>query len=61
MQRKEIEQIYIKKIKQLRKYDESYFGKDKPTVSDSEYDNLKKKNFRFRIKISIFKKLLFTK
>ena len=33
---------YKQKVKLLKKYNESYFSKDKPLVSDQEYDNLKK-------------------
>tara|TARA_B100000029_G_scaffold237045_1_gene234098 strand:+ start:9020 stop:11056 length:2037 start_codon:yes stop_codon:yes gene_type:complete len=41
MQRKEIEKIYINKIKKLRKYDKAYFQKDSPLVTDRDYDNIK--------------------
>ena len=33
---------YKQKVKLLKKYNESYFSKDKPLVSEQEYDNLKK-------------------
>ena len=33
---------YKQKVKLLKKYNENYFSKDKPLVSDQEYDNLKK-------------------
>ena len=42
MQRKEIEKIYIKKIKELTKYDEAYFKYDSPILSDRDYDIFKK-------------------
>ena len=38
MQRKEIEKAYITKIKKLKKYDKAYFEKDKPLVTDRDYD-----------------------
>ena len=40
MQRKTIEEIYIKKINQLKKYDKAYFEKDKPLVADKIYDEV---------------------
>ena len=42
MQRKEIEQIYIKKIEELKRYDKAYFQNDRSLVSDKEYDDIKK-------------------
>ena len=41
MQRKEIEKIYIKKIIELKKYDQAYFEHDSPLISDRDYDNIK--------------------
>ena len=41
MSKKEIEKIYIKKIKELKKYDKAYFGKDSPIISDHDYDKIK--------------------
>ena len=42
MQRKEIEKVYIEKINQLKKHDKAYHGHDKPTISDADYDVIKK-------------------
>ena len=42
MQRKEIEKVYIKKIKELTKHDKAYFKEDRPLISDKNYDTLKK-------------------
>ena len=42
MQRKEIEKVYIKKIRELTKHDKAYFKHDKPLISDRDYDLLKK-------------------
>ena len=42
MQRKAIEEIYIKKINELKKYDKAYFEKDNPIVADKVYDEIKK-------------------
>jgi len=53
MQRKEAEAIYLKKIKQLKRYNKTYFEDDNPTVSDKNYDNIKleilklEKNYKF--------------
>ena len=46
MNKKEIDKIYVKNTNQLKKYNKAYFEYDSPIVSDVEYDNLKKKNFR---------------
>ena len=43
MQRKEIEKIYLKKISELKKYDEAYFDRDSPLISDKNYDSIKQK------------------
>ena len=42
MFKKEIQTKYIQKINKLKKYNKAYFEKDSPTVSDGEYDNIKK-------------------
>jgi NAD-dependent DNA ligase len=42
MKKKKVEKFYIKKINQLKKYNEAYFKQDKPVVSDVDYDNFKK-------------------
>ena len=42
MNKNEIEKLYAKKNNKLKKYNESYFKKDKPIVPDAEYDYLKK-------------------
>ena len=41
MQKKEIEKVYIQKIKELRKHDKAYFKHDKPIISDKDYDIIK--------------------
>ncbi len=38
---KKIENLYLRKIKLLDKYNKNYFDKNKPLVSDFEYDQLK--------------------
>ncbi len=42
MKKKEIQKIYKKKIKLIKKFNEFYYNKSKPAVTDEEYDNLKK-------------------
>jgi DNA ligase (NAD+) len=41
MERKEIEKVYFKKIKQLKKFDKAYFDDDNPIISDKNYDLIK--------------------
>ena len=41
MNKKEVEKSYKNKIDKLKRYNESYFVRDKPIVSDSDYDKLK--------------------
>ena len=39
---------YKSKIKLIQRYNDYYYDKDKPIVSDEEYDELKKKNYTVR-------------
>jgi DNA ligase (NAD+) len=55
MQKKEIKKIYIEKISKLKKNNEAYFKFDKPIVSDSDYDILKKEIINFEKKYSFLK------
>ena len=41
MRRKEIETNYLKKIKELKRYDKAYFENDNSIVSDKVYDEIK--------------------
>ena len=41
MQRKEVQKKYAKKIQELKKHNKAYFDKDKPTISDLDYDKIK--------------------
>ena len=43
MVNKEIKKIYDKQIDIFQKYNQHYYNKDKPIVSDQEFDFLKKK------------------
>ena len=43
MNTKKLEIRYKKKIGLFNKYNNEYYNKSKPSVSDEEYDNLKKK------------------
>ena len=40
--RKSINKSYIDKIKELNKHNELYYSKDKPVISDGEFDKIKK-------------------
>ena len=42
MDEKKIKKEYTKKIKILEKHNESYYDKNSPKISDSDYDTLKK-------------------
>ena len=42
MDKKKIQSQYKNKIVALKKFDEFYFDKNEPSVTDEEYDNLKK-------------------
>ena len=48
MQRDEIKKKYLEIIKKLKDHNKSYYEKSKPSISDAEFDKLKKKNIRFR-------------
>ena len=38
-----IKKDYLKIIEKLKKYNQAYYEKDRPIISDQEYDILKKK------------------
>tara|TARA_Y100000591_G_scaffold315680_1_gene323544 strand:+ start:368 stop:658 length:291 start_codon:yes stop_codon:yes gene_type:complete len=42
MEKKQIKKLYNSKINLLKKYNKSYFDKNKSLVSDKEYDEIKK-------------------
>ena len=42
MNKKKIIEFHNSKIKFLKKYNNLYYNKDAPEITDSEYDNLKK-------------------
>ena len=42
MNNREIQNIYKKKIKLLKKFNKLYYDENKPIITDSEYDVLKK-------------------
>ena len=42
MQNKTIKKLYNSKIELIKKYNKSYYSKNKSVVSDQEYDELKK-------------------
>ena len=55
MQRKEIERVYIKKIKELKKHNKAYFNDDKPLISDKDYDEIKQEVLYFEKKYKYLK------
>ncbi len=57
----EIIKIYKKKVNLLKKHNKFYFSDDKPIISDSKYDNLKKEVADLETKNDFLKKLNLTK
>ena len=55
--KKKITENYKKKIKSLKKHNSLYFDKDKPEITDSEYDTLKKEINETEKKYNFLKKL----
>ena len=55
MQRKQIEQEYLKKINKLKKYDKAYFEDDNPLISDKDYDDIKAEILNLEKKYSFLK------
>ncbi len=53
----EIENLYKEKISLIKKHNKFYFQKDKPKISDNEYDLLKKEIFELEKKYVFLKKL----
>ena len=53
--KKSIKKFYISKIKELNKHNKLYYLKDKPSISDSEYDNLKKNILDLEYKYNFLK------
>ncbi len=47
-----IRKLYRNNIKKLKKHNELYYSKDKPSISDRDYDELKKKILEFEKKYS---------
>ena len=45
MSSKDIEKKYFKLLKEIRKYNEYYYDKSSPIISDKEYDKIKNENF----------------
>ena len=53
MSEKKIKDLFLKKIKELKKHSELYFDKNNPKITDAKYDDLKKKLCRWRKSIHI--------
>ena len=48
MNKTSIKKSYLETIDKLKKYNQAYYEKDSPIITDQQYDILKKKNYRFR-------------
>ncbi len=55
--KKKIQDEYKKKVKRLFNYNKAYFDKDKPIVSDSEFDKLKQELINISKKHTFLKKI----
>ena len=55
MKENEIKKIYKKKINQIIKHNQLYFEKNKPNISDANYDKLKKEIFALETKYKYLK------
>ena len=51
MNKRKIEKKYLEKITLLNDYNKNYYDLSSPLVSDAIYDELKKKNRKFRKQI----------
>ena len=54
---KKIKDLFLKKIKELKKHSELYFDKNNPKITDAKYDDLKKKVMQMEEKYTYLKKL----
>ena len=57
MANSDITKEFKEKLKKLKKHNDLYYNQDKPSVSDAEYDNLKKEIFYLENKYDFLKKL----
>ena len=57
IEREKVKKLYTKKIKKLLELNKAYFEKDKPQVSDSEFDNLKRELLELARENSYLKKI----
>ena len=55
MNKKKIETEYKKKIKQINNFNNFYYVKSKPLVTDSEYDKLKNEILLLEVKYNFLK------
>ena len=58
--KEQIKDIYKKKIKEIKKHNDLYFNKDRPSINDSEYDALKRDIFDLEKKNKYLKDLNLT-
>ena len=57
MNKIKIKEIYKEKFKKFIKFNQSYFEKDRPIVSDSEFDKLKNELLELAKKYPFLKKI----
>ena len=55
-ERKKITELYLEKVKLLKKHNNLYYIKDKPIVSDSDYDLLKQEIIDLEKEFNFLKK-----
>jgi DNA ligase (NAD+) len=55
MNEKDIKKNYEKKIKEIKRFNKFYYQENKPLISDSEYDQLKKEIFNLEKRYSFLK------
>ena len=55
-ERNKITELYLEKVKLLKKHNNSYYIKDKPIISDTDYDILKQEILALEKKFTFLKK-----
>ena len=55
MKKKEIESIYLKKLKIFNEHNKNYYEKSKPKITDADFDNLKIEIFELEKKYIFLK------